>query len=77
MKYFPISTPLKTNFLNFSDINNDGIIDFIAGVLNQKSETSKENLKVFYGSKIQNRIYFTKMNIIPAYESKSTPDLIR
>lgn len=41
---------IRASFLNFADFNNDGITDVIVGSLNQKTEMTKEELKIFRGA---------------------------
>lgn len=50
--------PLKASYLLFYDFNRDSVIDVLAGVLNQKSELTKEPLKIFYGKKEPQGIRF-------------------
>jgi len=40
---------IKASYLLFYDIDKDGVLDAIAGVLNQKTELSKDPLKIFKG----------------------------
>lgn len=45
----PFPFGIKASYLLFYDINGDKTLDAIAGVLNQKTELSKEPLKIYYG----------------------------
>jgi hypothetical protein len=57
---FPKS--LKVTFLLFEDLNNDGIKDAVAGVLNQKSELNKRPVQILWGSKKAYRLSFSNTN---------------
>jgi len=49
------------SFLNFSDLNNDGILDLIVGVLNQKSELTKRPIRIYKGLKRKKGIFFEEV----------------
>lgn len=73
----PFEKPLKASFFIFNDINNDGILDAISGVLNQKSELSKEPLRIFKGKKnSRGRIIFSLDQVIEKVSPISTAGLI-
>lgn len=50
----------KASSIIFAHLNDDKIIDAIATVLNQKSEITKEPIKIFMGKKENGRIVFHK-----------------
>src|SRR5690606_6148323 len=45
-------TTIKASYFLFYDFNNDGLLDVLVGVLNQKSEIEKSPL-AFYSGKIE------------------------
>jgi len=45
----PFPEAIKASYLLFYDINNDKILDAITGVLNQKTEVSKEPFRIYHG----------------------------
>lgn len=47
----PFNKTIKASFLLFYDLNKDDVLDVISGVLNQKTELSKDPLRVFHGKK--------------------------
>ena len=51
----PFEKSFKVSFILFYDLNKDKVIDAITGVLNQDSEMSKQPLRVFYGSRDENK----------------------
>lgn len=51
---------VKATYLVFNDLNRDGVIDVIAGVLNQKTELEKNPLRIFYGREVSGKLRFEK-----------------
>ena len=49
LSYNPFSKNLKASYLNFIDLNNDGIKDVVVGLLNQKTELTKLPVRLFQG----------------------------
>ena len=45
----PFPDAIKASYLLFYDINNDKVLDAITGVLNQKTEVSKEPFRIYHG----------------------------
>lgn len=45
----PFQSAIKASYILFYDLNNDKVLDAVVGVLNQKTEMTKDPLKVFYG----------------------------
>lgn len=72
----PFKYPAKASFLIFTDLNNDQVLDAIIGVLNQKTELSKEPLKIFMGSKAGGQLSFDKPIEIKLSLSNSTIGLV-
>lgn len=65
IKYKPFGRPIRLSYLNFTDINKDGVIDALVVTLNQKSELTKSPLRIFSGKIRKGKIYFTEQqNII-------------
>lgn len=50
----PFPEALKVSYLLFYDLNNDKVLDAITGVLNQKTEVSREPFRIYHGKKDQN-----------------------
>ncbi len=59
INYKPFKNPVTASYLLFYDLDKDGVKDVIVGVLNQKSELSKFPIKIFKGTLINGKIYFT------------------
>ncbi len=73
----PFVKPIKASYLLFYDINNDKILDAIVGVLNQKTELTKESLKLFLGKKDKNKnLVFDEYKNIYVPSSNSSLGLI-
>ena len=72
----PFKESIKASFLIFNDMNKDGIIDVIVGVLNQKSELSKIPLKLFVGKRKNGKLFFDKGIVITKAASTATVNLI-
>lgn len=72
----PFKNPVKASFILFYDLNQDKILDAIVGVLNQKTELSKEPLKIFYGEMDQGELIFDKAQTLDITISNSTLGLI-
>ena len=54
--------PVKGSYALFYDIDNDRILDAIVGTLNQKTEMTKEPIKIFKGSlNAKGRLSFSKL----------------
>jgi hypothetical protein len=49
-KHDPLPFDFKASFMLMNDVNNDNVIDLIAGVLNQRSEVSQIPVKLYLGS---------------------------
>ncbi len=59
------SKVIRASFLNFVDLNNDGILDVIVGNLNQKSEMTQTPLSIFWGQWGTERIeYAPEANLV-------------
>jgi hypothetical protein len=68
----PFQSAIKASYILFYDLNNDKILDAVVGVLNQKTEMTKDPLKVFYGKldKLNNLSFKReKFNIKPSPNS--------
>ena len=72
----PFRNPVKASFMLFYDLDNDHVLDAIVGVLNQKTELSKEPLKIFYGRKVDGKVVYDKPYSINVKISNSTIGLI-
>lgn len=68
----PLPADFKASFLVFADLNKDGVLDLVSGVLNQKSEMTQVPLKIYFGKIIKGKISFIDQNlIIPAEPTSS------
>jgi enediyne biosynthesis protein E4 len=56
----PFPQPIKASFLIFADMNNDGVVDVLTAVLNQKSELSKIPVEYYLGEWRDKKISFKK-----------------
>jgi hypothetical protein len=68
----PFQSAIKASYILFYDLNNDKVLDAVVGVLNQKTEMTKDPLKVFYGVRDNlNNLSFkrTKLDIKPSPNS--------
>lgn len=63
-RYTPFAKSTKASFLLFYDLDKDDVIDLVAGVLNQKTELTKHSIRVYKGSIINKRIWFTELKDI-------------
>lgn len=48
---YPFKETVRASYLNFVDLDHDGIIDVIATSLNQKSEMTKQPIRIFRGER--------------------------
>lgn len=72
----PFLNPVKASFILFYDLNQDKILDAVVGVLNQKTELSKEPLKIFYGKMKAGELIFDQAQTLDITISNSTLGLI-
>lgn len=63
-QYTPFAKSTKASFLLFYDLDKDDVVDLVAGVLNQKTELTKHSIRVYKGSIINKRIWFTELKDI-------------
>jgi enediyne biosynthesis protein E4 len=56
----PLPADFKASYLYFYDMNKDGIIDLVSGVLNQRSEVGQIPLKLYLGSVKNGLLTFTE-----------------
>ncbi len=61
VNYNPFGKVVRASYLTFFDVDKDGILDILAGTLNQKSALAKEPLKVFRGKRVEGRIVYEQM----------------
>ena len=72
---FPKS--VKASFLMFYDIDNDTVLDVLVGVLNQKTELSKQPIRIFKGQLSKRKtLGFKELNLKIPPSSSSTISLI-
>lgn len=56
----PFEEVIRASYLNFFDLNKDGILDVLVGSLNQKTELTRYPPRIFLGEIEKGRIYFYK-----------------
>lgn len=56
VKYSPFKKPVRASYLVFADFDKDGILDCLTSTLNQKTELTKDNIKIYKGS-LKNSVY--------------------
>lgn len=56
----PFDSIVRASFLNFADLDHDGISDVIVGSLNQKTEMTKEPIRIFRGEYRDGFIHFVE-----------------
>lgn len=61
LKYSPFGKVVRASYLTFFDVDKDGLLDILAGTLNQKSALPKEPLKAFKAEKRKGQIYYKQM----------------
>lgn len=54
----PFKIPVKASFLLFYDFNNDGVMDVLLSVLNQKTEASPLPLTLYKGRLLKGKLHF-------------------
>jgi hypothetical protein len=64
ISYNPFKNPVTASYLLFYDLDKDGVRDVIVGVLNQKSELSKSPIKIFKGTIVGGKIYYTLLTTL-------------
>lgn len=72
----PFDSGVKSSFLLFYDLNHDNILDVVSGVLNQKTEMSKEPLRIYYGMKKEGELHFKDSKISLPATPNSTIGLV-
>ncbi len=76
LSYYPFGQKIQASFLNFVDLNKDGVLDLIVGTLNQKSEVKKEPLKIYKARRSKGRIRYREVtNFIQDKDLKKINDL--
>lgn len=61
----PFGSVVRASYLNFVDLNRDGIYDVIVGVLNQKTEMTQYPARVFKGELINNVLHYKELAPLP------------
>jgi enediyne biosynthesis protein E4 len=74
-RYSPFAKSMKASFLLFYDLDHDDIIDLVAGVLNQKTELTRYSVRIFKGSIINKRIWFTQLKDVLKAEPLPTSSI--
>ena len=72
----PLPLDFKASFLVFNDLNKDGVVDLISGVLNQKSEMTQVPLKVYYGKTVEGKLQFTDSGLNLPSEPTSSVTIV-
>jgi len=61
LKYNPFGKVVRASYLTFFDVDKDGLLDLLAGTLNQKSALPKEPLKIFKASRVKGQIHYKQV----------------
>lgn len=61
----PFDSIVRASYLNFVDLNHDGIYDVIVGLLNQKTEMTQYPPRIFKGEIFNNRIHYKEQAPLP------------
>lgn len=61
----PFEETVRASFLNFVDLDHDGVYDVIVGNLNQKTEMTKYPTRIFKGQIINGEISFKEQEKLP------------
>ncbi len=61
----PFVGTIRASFLNFVDLNHDGIYDVIVGVLNQKTEMTQYPARVFKGIIENGELFYREQSPLP------------
>jgi hypothetical protein len=61
----PFEGIVRASFLNFVDLNHDGIYDVIVGILNQKTEMTQYPSRIFKGSIENNKLHYSEEASLP------------
>lgn len=72
----PLPTDFKASFLNFADLNKDGVVDLVSGVLNQKSEITQVPLRIYFGKVVAGKMSFVEQPLKLAAEPTSSVTII-
>jgi len=72
----PLPTDFKASFVVFEDLNRDGLVDLVSGVLNQKSEITQVPLKIYFGKMIQGKLQFIEQPLSLPPEPTSSVTII-
>jgi hypothetical protein len=72
----PFSKGVKASFILFYDLNNDKTLDAVLGVLNQKTELSKDPLRVFHGQRNNKKFSFIEKKLSLGATPNSSVGLI-
>ncbi|MBT7609832.1 MAG: VCBS repeat-containing protein [Bacteriovoracaceae bacterium] len=63
LDYNPLPEVIRGSYLSFVDFNKDGILDLVVGTLNLKTELTKYPLRFYKGVIINNKIYYSHINV--------------
>lgn len=75
IKYNPFIQPIQMSYMQFVDLNNDGIKDLVTGALNQKSELRKKSLRVFRGRLKRGRVSYREVKFLGPKDLKIVQNL--
>uniref|UniRef100_UPI00356496B5 FG-GAP repeat domain-containing protein n=1 Tax=Halobacteriovorax sp. TaxID=2020862 RepID=UPI00356496B5 len=73
--YNPFGKVVRASYLTFFDFDRDGMLDVLAGTLNQKSALAEEPLKVFRAKKIKGKIQYQQMTSSKKREARPTSSI--
>lgn len=61
----PFNELVRASYLNFIDLDHDGVLDVIVGNLNQKSEVTQFPARVFKGTVTDKKLTYVQKTILP------------
>ncbi len=75
LEYNPFPQRIRASFLNFVDLNNDGVLDVVVSVLNQKTQLSRRPIRFFRGHIKNRKVYYKTKGEILLSDPKPTTSL--
>lgn len=61
----PFDSIVRASYLNFLDLNHDGIYDVIVGTLNQKSDVTQYPPRIYKGEILKGQLHYQEQAVLP------------